>query len=61
MKVLIKVHYMYNTIPCFQKGVFLVNYRDYKKDPNSAAASSASTWIKEIMKSFPEMEIEEVL
>ena len=61
MKVLIKVHYSYVSNSCMQKGNFPVNYRDYKLDPDKAAADSAVNWIKEIMKSFPDMEIEKVV
>ena len=61
MNVLIKIHYIYNTIDCLQKGEFRVNYRDYKKDPDKTVAERAAKWIKEIMMNFPEMKVTKVL
>lgn len=61
MNVLIKVHYTYNSVKCLQNGNFPVNYREYKQDPDKAAATSAIKWIKEIMKSFPDMDLTKVL
>ena len=61
MKVLIKVHYEYAGMKCLQKGNFPVNYRDYKQDPDKAAATSAVKWIMEISMMFPEMIVAKVL
>ena len=61
MKVLIKVFYFYNDHECLQKGVFPVKYKDYKIDPDQAAADSAAVFVRVIQKMFPEMKIKKVL
>ena len=61
MKVLIKVHYAFNSTKCSQSGDFPVNYRDYKLDPDKAASVPAIKFISDIQKLFPEMEVIKVL
>ena len=44
-----------------QKGVFPVKNKDYKIDPDRAAATSAIVFVRVIQKMFPEMKLQKVL
>ena len=57
MKVLIKVFYLYHDVEAMQKGVFPVNVKKYKAFPDHAAAHSASVFVQQIKRMFPELKL----
>jgi hypothetical protein len=60
MMVLVQVHFLFNDIIVLKKSDLPVHPKNFKDNPDQAAAISANKWIRQLRMKFPKMEIYKV-